>query len=115
TPRVERRPKIDGNTSSREAAIGTCPIISVHPLSAPSDDTITATDTAVAAHVPQRRRAASAKGAVDFTRSSRGTTPSTTIVPNTYSEAAITIPSIVDRGIVRPGSRTSSAGTVADS
>ncbi len=37
------------------------------------------------------------------------------MVPNTYNTVATEIPRIVDCGIVRSGSRTSPAGTVADS
>ena len=63
TPRGESRPNTAGNTPSAAAAIGTCPIISVQPLSAPSDDTITAIATTSAAHDPHISRAASANGA----------------------------------------------------
>src|SRR5438034_2527060 len=115
TPCDESRPKTDGNTRSVAAAIGTWPIISVQPLSAPSDDTITAKATTLAAQAPHIRRAASANGADDTTSCSGDTTPMTTAVPSTYSPPATRIPSIVERGIVRSGSCTSPAGTVADS
>src|SRR5690242_10219714 len=59
--------------------------------------------------------AASAYGAGDAARAAGGIAPSTPIVEKMYTAATITVPTIVARGIVRAGSRTSSAGTVADS
>ena len=72
-----------GNSSSRAAAMGTWPMRSVQPLSAPIDDRITAMEIAVAPHGPQSIWAASEKGATDFTSCSRGTIPMTAMVPST--------------------------------
>ena len=83
TPRDDTRPKSAGNSRSCAAAIGTWPMSSVHPFSAPSDEIMTATPTMSAAQPPHMIRAASANGAADFTSSSRGTTPRTTVVPRT--------------------------------
>ena len=79
------------------------------------EERITATATRSAAQDPHISRATSLNGASDCTNCPRGTTPSTTMVPSTYRRAATLMPRIVERGIVRVGSRTSPAGTVADS
>ena len=75
------RPKMAGIAPSFAAAIGTCESISVHPLSAPSDETMAATAISPAAQSPHIARAASANGACDCMSISRGTTPITTAVP----------------------------------
>src|SRR5215510_7140754 len=83
TFRDDNRPNTSGKRWSFAAAIGTCPMSSVHPFNAPIDDTMTATATTYAAHDPHIALAASLKGAMEVTNWSRGTTPRTTIVPNT--------------------------------
>ena len=65
------------------AAIGTCPISRVQPLSAPIEERITATETAAAPKFPHMIPAASLNGATDPINCSRGTMPSTAIVPRT--------------------------------
>src|SRR5205823_3811784 len=80
-PRRERWPKTGGMAPSRAAAMGTWASISVQPLRAPSDETIAASAITVPAQPPHMRRAASAKGAEECIRVSRGITPITTAVP----------------------------------
>ncbi|MCG3143693.1 MAG: hypothetical protein HONDAALG_01055 [Gammaproteobacteria bacterium] len=83
TPRADSLPNAGGNSLSSAAAIGTCPISSVQPLSAPIEEMITAIATAPAPTEPHMIRAASVNGATDLTSCSYGTTPITTRVPST--------------------------------
>ena len=59
TPRPESRPNTGGNRPSRAAAIGTWPMSSVQPLSAPMEEMSTASETAPAPTEPHMMRAAS--------------------------------------------------------
>ncbi len=83
TPRAESRPNTAGKSRSCAAAIGTWPMVSVQPLSAPIDDSTTASAIAVAPHEPHNTPAASVKGETDFTSFSRGTRPSRATVATT--------------------------------
>jgi hypothetical protein len=65
------------------AAIGTWPISSVQPFSAPSEEIITAMPSTAPAHGPHIAVAASENGAGEFIRLSRGRTPITATVPST--------------------------------
>ncbi|MNE68981.1 hypothetical protein D3C80_1646740 [compost metagenome] len=60
-------------------------------------------------------RAASANGEVERASTSGGIRPCTAVIDRMYTAAAARVPNSVARGMVRFGSRTSSAGTVADS
>ena len=64
---------------------------------------------------PHIRRATSASGALDALSCSAGNTPMVTADTAMYTQAASSTPKIVARGMVRTGSTTSPAGTVADS
>src|SRR4051812_31098607 len=71
--------------------------------------------SSLAADSPQKIRTTSAKGAFDSASSEPGIKRITVVDAATYTNAATNVPSNVARGIVRCGSMTCSAGTVADS
>ena len=109
------RAKAAGNSRSRAAAIGIWPCNRIQPFRAPKAETMAPTATASPAQPPNISAAASANGALEPASTPAGMTPITAIVPRMYTRAVTRVPMMVERGMVRLGSVTSSAGTVADS
>ena len=83
TPRSERLPNQIGSSPSCAAAMGTCPISSVQPLSAPSEEINAPTAIKPPAQWPHMAEEASAKGEDECASCSRGITPITVTVPST--------------------------------
>ena len=107
--------KAAGNSRSRAAAIGIWPCSRIQPLRAPNAETMAPMATASPAQPPNISAAASANGALEPASTPAGMTPITATVPRMYTSAVTRVPMMVERGMVRSGSATSSAGTVADS
>src|SRR5215467_5221330 len=85
------------------------------PFNAPNPEIIAPTVTSTYAQLPHIALAASAYGAGEAARSAGASAPITPMVLKMYTAATISVPTTVARGMVRVGSSTSSAGTVADS
>ena len=113
--RADSRAKTRGKTPSRAIAKGSSPWSRIQPFKAPYALMAAKRATSVAEPSPQKIRAASAKGAFEAASCAPGTRSSTVQQATVQTRAVTTVPSIVARGMVRAGSSTLSAGTVADS
>jgi len=114
-PRGLSRAKAAGRRPSCAAARGSWPESRIQPLSAPKQAIVAPAPITRRPAFPQIDPAASAKGAVETARSAGAMIPITAEVLMMKISAATAVPRIVARGIVRAGSRTSAAGTVAAS
>src|SRR5690242_6154051 len=104
-----------GNKRSRAAAYGIWPCNKIQPFNAPKVAARAQIVMMWPPVLPHITFAASLNGAPEAAALAEPSTPNTTNVPRMYTIAVTAVPKIVDHGIVRSGSRTSSAGTVADS
>src|SRR5689334_13156968 len=119
TPRLDRRPNATGNSWSLAAASGTSAQITVHPLSAPRPEMMTASATRLPAQVPPPTIVLAATEyyalLTSLASSLLGTVPNTATIDSRYTTALPSVPSTVARGMLRVGLLTFAAATAAAS
>src|SRR3974390_744539 len=116
TPDADRRLKRSGKRPSLAAASGISAQIMVQPLRAPNPEMMTASAITLPAQLPPKMTlAAVEKGAGALTSVEVGTMPKTAVSDSMYTTAVASVPRIVERGMLRSGSRTLPAGTAAGS
>src|SRR5450755_1140871 len=113
--REDWRAKMAGNTPVLAMAAGNSPCSKIHPLRQPNALIVTNSANNLPAALPHSWRARSTKGASECASSCAGISNNTVLQAMMQMHAVRMPPISVARGMVRAGSRTLSAGMVADS